>query len=47
MAATFTGLAERATTDVHVLHNGRPLFDGLLNLERLAQRSPLQPEDSP
>ena len=25
-------MAERATTDVHVLHNGRSLFDGLLNL---------------
>ena len=33
MAATFTGLAEKATTDVHVLHNGRPLFDCLLNLD--------------
>jgi len=30
--AGFTGLAERATTDVHVLHNGRSLFDALLNL---------------
>jgi len=33
VAATFTGLAERATTDVHVLHNGRSLLDGLLNLQ--------------
>jgi len=33
VAATFTGLAERATTDVHLLHNGRSLFTGLLNLK--------------
>ena len=32
IAATFTGIAERATTDVHVLHNGQPLHDGLINL---------------
>jgi len=32
VAAKFAGLAERATTDVHVLHNGRALFDGLLNI---------------
>ncbi len=32
VAAAFIGLAERATTDVHVLHNGRPLLDGVLNL---------------
>ena len=30
--AVFTGIAEQATTDVHVLHNGRPLFDGGINL---------------
>ncbi len=28
----FTSLAERATTDVHLLHNGRALFDGLINV---------------
>ena len=32
VSATFTGFAERATTDVHVLHNGKALFDGLINL---------------
>ncbi|NQT14588.1 MAG: glycoside hydrolase family 2, partial [Planctomycetes bacterium] len=32
ISATFTGIAERATTDVHVLHNGQPLFDGYINL---------------
>jgi hypothetical protein len=31
VAATFAGMA-RATTDVHVLHNGRSLFDGVLNI---------------
>lgn len=31
--ATFTGIAGRATTDVHVLHNGRSLHDGLINVK--------------
>lgn len=31
IAATFAGLAH-ATTDVHILYNGRPQFDALLNL---------------
>ncbi len=30
--ASFQSIAERATTDVHVLHNGHPLFDGLINV---------------
>jgi hypothetical protein len=30
--ARFTSIAERATTDVHLLHNGRSLFSGLVNL---------------
>ena len=30
--ATFTGIAGRATTDVHVLHNGRSLHDGGINI---------------
>ena len=33
VSGTFTGIAEQATTDVHVLHNGKPLFDGLINLD--------------
>lgn len=33
LAATFQSIAERATTSVHVLHNGRPLFESLINLE--------------
>jgi len=33
VAAVFTGLAQRATTDVHVLCSGRPLFDAVLNLD--------------
>ncbi len=28
----FTGIAGSATTDVHVLHNGRPLHQGLINV---------------
>ena len=32
VAATFTGLFH-ATTDTHILHNGRPWFEALLNLE--------------
>jgi len=31
-SAVFTSIAERATTDVHVLHNGRPLFDAGINV---------------
>ena len=31
VAATFTGLA-RATTDIHILHNSRSKFDGLLTI---------------
>lgn len=31
IAATFTGFA-KATTDVHILHNGRSQFDALLNI---------------
>ena len=30
--ATFTGIAGTATTDVHVLHNGRSIHDGLINV---------------
>jgi hypothetical protein len=30
--ATFTGIAGHATTDVHVLHNGRPLHVGGINI---------------
>jgi hypothetical protein len=33
VAAVFSSIAERATTDVHVLHNGRALYDGLINLK--------------
>lgn len=30
--ATFASIAERATTDVHVLHNGKALFDGFIHV---------------
>lgn len=33
ISATFTGIAEHATTDVHVLHQTETLFDGLVNLQ--------------
>jgi hypothetical protein len=33
LAAAFRSIAERATTDVHVLHNGRALFNGFINLQ--------------
>ncbi len=32
VTAAFTGIAGRATTDVHVLHNGKPLHDGGINI---------------
>lgn len=32
VAAAFKSIAEKATTDVHVLHNGRPVFDGRINV---------------
>ena len=31
--AAFASIAERATTDVHVLHSGRALFDGFINVK--------------
>ena len=33
IGGAFTGLAERATTDVHILHNGKLLFGSFLNVE--------------
>ncbi len=33
LSAAYKTIAERATTDVHLLHNGKPLFDSLINLE--------------
>ena len=33
ISAAFESIAERATADVHVLHNGRALFDGLINVK--------------
>ena len=32
-SAAFVTIAERATTDVHVLHNGKSLFDGYINVK--------------
>jgi hypothetical protein len=33
VSAKFTGIAQQATTDVHMLHGGKPLFDGFINLQ--------------
>lgn len=38
--ATFTGIAQKATTDVHVLHNGRSLHDDLINVDDHGNESP-------
>jgi hypothetical protein len=35
VGGSFIGLAGRATTDVHILHNGRSIFTSRLNLEGL------------
>ncbi|MBX7259060.1 MAG: glycoside hydrolase family 2 [Candidatus Hydrogenedentes bacterium] len=32
ITAVYSSIAEKATTDVHVLHNGKPLFDGFVNV---------------
>ena len=32
-SAHYHSIAEAATTDLHVLHNGKPLFDSLINLQ--------------
>jgi hypothetical protein len=39
LRATFRSIAEKATTDVHVLHNHRALFDGLVNLGGAGRQS--------
>ncbi|MBN2022068.1 MAG: hypothetical protein JW809_04680 [Pirellulales bacterium] len=38
ISAAFASIAESATTDVHVLHNGRSLFDGRINLDGAGPR---------
>jgi len=37
--AAFESIAKKATTDVHVLHNGTALFDGLINLRGQGPKS--------
>lgn len=39
LSAAFASIAERATTDAHVLHNGRALFDGFINLHGSGPRA--------
>ncbi|HUT36248.1 MAG TPA: glycoside hydrolase family 2 TIM barrel-domain containing protein [Planctomycetota bacterium] len=33
LTAKFAGIAEKATTDVHLLHNGKALFDAFINVK--------------
>ena len=40
LSARFISIAEKATTDVHILHNGKPLFDGFVNLEGQGMQTP-------
>jgi len=40
--ATFSSIAERATTDVHVIHNGKALHDGLINVGGGGAASPFK-----
>ncbi len=37
--ATFAGIAKEATTDMHVLHNGHSLHDGLINVASYGNES--------
>jgi len=39
VSAEFTGIATQATTDVHVLHQGKSLFDGFLNVRGAGNRA--------
>ena len=39
VSATFTGIAQQATTDAHVLRQGKPLFDGFINLHGCGNQS--------
>lgn len=39
VAAVFASIAEAATTDVHVLHNGRSLFDDFVNVQGRGPRA--------
>ena len=38
--AVFAGIAQSATTDVHVLHNGRSIHDALINVSGQGNESP-------
>ena len=40
ISARFISIAEKATTDVHVLHSGKPIFDGRINLEGQGMQTP-------
>ncbi len=40
LSAKFISIAEKATTDVHVLHTGKPIFASLINLEGQGMQTP-------
>ncbi|NQT38044.1 MAG: glycoside hydrolase family 2 [Planctomycetes bacterium] len=40
LSAKFKSIAVAATTDVHVLHNGKSLFDGLINVDGKGPETP-------
>jgi hypothetical protein len=42
ISAVFTSIAEKATTDVHLLHNGQSLHDDLINLQGRGRESRFQ-----
>ena len=44
-SAVFASIAERATTDVHVLHNGRPLFEAGINVRDGGPKQTVPPSD--
>ncbi|MCY2992156.1 MAG: glycoside hydrolase family 2 [Planctomycetota bacterium] len=46
LSAKFSSIAEKATTDVHVLHNGKPIFDSLINLEGHGREAPFAADAS-
>lgn len=44
ISAAFKSIAENATTDVHILHNSQPLFNGLINVKDGGSQTQFQKE---
>jgi hypothetical protein len=40
LTGTFKSIAVKATTDVHILHNGKTIFDGKINIDGGASEAP-------